>query len=108
MKTRFLSGFLAVVGGGVVLVGCAEPKSVNAETLNVPATPAPAPSPLAQQQQPTVTQNTPAPAVAAVPTTLSPGISEVAKLYQSNVSEDVLLGYIRNYGQPFNPTADEI
>lgn len=105
MKTRFLSGFLAVVGGGAAIVGCFEPtKKVSADTPRVVTSPAPTPSPLPQQS----VALPEAPAVAAVPTTLSPGVSEVAKLYQSNVSEDVLLAYIKNYSQPFYASADEI
>ena len=108
MKTRFLSGFLAVVGGGATIVGCFEPsKKVNAEAPRVVTTPAPttATSPLPQQS---VSSQVNTPAIAAVPPLLSDGVTEIAKLYQSNVGEDVLVAYINNYGPAFNPTADEI
>ncbi len=105
MKTRVLSGFLAVVGGGAAIVGCFEPTSkVSAEAPRVVTAP---PTTSNTLTQPIVNASN-TPAVAAVPTTLSPGVSEVARLFQSNVSEDVLLAYINNYGQPFYATADEI
>jgi len=111
MKTRLLSGFLAVVGGGATIVGCFEPTSkVSAEAPRVVTTPAPTTpiptSPLAPQS--VSSSQSSAPAVEAVPATLSPGITEVAKLYQSNVGEEILLAYINNYGPAFNATADEI
>jgi hypothetical protein len=113
MKTRFLSGFLAVVGGGVAIVGCFQPtNTVTADTprvVNAPPAPVqtaplnPAPAVAAP-----VAPDTNVTAVAAVPTSLSPGVTEIAKLFQSNVSEEVLLAYINNYSTPFYATADEI
>ena len=104
MKTRFLSGFLAVVGGGAAIVGCFEPsRKVVAETPRPAISPSPAPSlPLAPQPADNTTT------IAAVPTNLSPGISDIAKLSQSNVSENVLLAFVDNYNQPFYASADYI
>ncbi|MDB6027686.1 MAG: hypothetical protein JWM68_3909 [Verrucomicrobiales bacterium] len=109
MKTRLLSGFLVVLGGGAAIVGCFEPsRKVIAETPPIVASPSPATdNSLSQQPQPVLNQNNATP-VATLPTDLSPGVTEIAKLYQSNVSEDVLLAFINNYGWPFNATAEDI
>ncbi|MEO6182171.1 MAG: DUF6600 domain-containing protein [Verrucomicrobiota bacterium] len=42
------------------------------------------------------------------PADLSAGVSEVVKLVQSGVGEEVLLAYLEKSGRTFNPTVDEI
>ncbi len=61
--------------------------------------PAPNPPPLTQADPP---------AEAALPDELSPGLSEIIKLAQAHVDEGVILVYIKNSGQVFSPTAEEI
>jgi hypothetical protein len=43
-----------------------------------------------------------------LPADLTPGLADVIKLTQSNVGDDVVLGYIKNSGNAYKPTADEI
>lgn len=43
-----------------------------------------------------------------LPADLSPGLADVIKLSQSNVGDDVVVGYIKNSGATYKPTADEI
>lgn len=43
-----------------------------------------------------------------LPADLSPGLADVIKLVESNVGDDVVVGYIKNSGQIYKPTADEI
>jgi hypothetical protein len=43
-----------------------------------------------------------------LPADLSPGLADVIKLTQSNVGDDVVVGYIKNSGNTYKPTADEI
>ncbi len=43
-----------------------------------------------------------------LPADLSPGLADVIKLTQSNVGDQVVVNYIKNSGNTFKPTADEI
>jgi hypothetical protein len=43
-----------------------------------------------------------------LPTGLSPGLAEVFRLAQSHVDENVILAFIRDSGQTYSPSADEI
>jgi hypothetical protein len=43
-----------------------------------------------------------------LPADLSPGMAEIVKLAQARVADDVVLAYIKNSGQTYSPTADEI
>ncbi len=65
-------------------------------------TPAPAPA-----NAPASTNLAPA-ELPKLPADLSPGLADVIKLTQSNVGDDVVVGYIKNSGNTFKPTADEI
>src|SRR2546423_1631881 len=47
-------------------------------------------------------------ASAAVPTDLSPSTTEVVKLSESGVGEDVILAYIQNSQAPFNLSAGDL
>src|SRR4051812_27805122 len=43
-----------------------------------------------------------------LPADLSPGLADVIKLTQSNVGDEVVVNYIKNSGNTYKPTADEI
>ena len=43
-----------------------------------------------------------------VPANLSPEVAEIVKLVQNHVDEGVILAFIRNSGQAYSPTAEEI
>jgi hypothetical protein len=61
------------------------------------ASPAPAPAPSAAPAE-----------LPKLPADLSPGLADVIKLTQSNVGDDVVVGYIKNSGKRYSATADEI
>jgi hypothetical protein len=102
MNTRNLptSFFLLAIGAGAVLLIGAFSRFDPAHS---PLAAASSPSP------PTLTQNDPpAEAEPTLPADLSPGLAEIIKLAQAHVDESVILAYIKNSGQVFSPTADEI
>jgi len=87
-------------------------------TQSQEAAPAPAvgvqtaPPPAAVEPEPPVASVAPVPASsdtgAAQPIELSPGVSEVVKLAQAQVGDEVILNYIENSPTAFHPTADEL
>src|SRR5665213_3335370 len=104
MNTRNLPAsflLLAIGAGAVLLIGA----FTRFDPTNSPLAAAPSPAP------PLLTQDDP-PAEAAseptLPADLSPGLSELIKLAQAHVDESVILAYIKNSGQVFSPSADEI
>ena len=125
MKTNFLRQS-SLVAGLVLLLGCARP---SAETEpRVVATPIPAPVVVAQvdpaasptpnaiavpaannadTNAPAIIERIP-PAVKPEGVALSPGLTEVVKLAQSGVGEDVILAYVDKYSGSFNVGADQI
>ncbi len=105
MKTCFSSRlkFLVVVGVTVAIFGCGSGLKAHAQTEPV----AEAESDISDNSP--VTNAVPLKAApVAIPENLSPGLAEIIKLAQSNVSEEVLLAYIGNSTFAFNPSAEEI
>ena len=132
MKTNFVRHTaLGLASGLVFILGCARP-SAEAEQPRTVVAPTPPPV-LVAQAAPTTAQlpaTAPAPenppaAVAAdtngpailqrIPpsarpesVTLTPGLSEVVKLAQAGVGEEVILAYVEKYSGDFNLGADQI
>jgi hypothetical protein len=104
MNTRNLptSVLLLSIGAGAVLLIGAFARFDPASSSHA-AAPAPTPPPLAQDDPPTEAAGEP-----SLPANLSPGLAEIIKLAQAHVDESVILAYIKNSGQVFSPTADEI
>jgi hypothetical protein len=104
MNTRNFpaSVLLLAVGAGAVLLIGAFARFDPASSPN-PAAPSPSPPPLTQDDPPAEAADGP-----TLPVDLSPGLSEIIKLAQAHVDESVILAYIKNSGQVFSPTADEI
>ncbi|HTA29681.1 MAG TPA: DUF6600 domain-containing protein [Candidatus Cybelea sp.] len=104
MNTRNLpaSVLLLAIGAGAVLVIGAFARFDPASSPH-PATSSATPPPLTQDDPPTE-----AAAESALPVDLSPGLAEIIKLAQAHVDESVIVAYVKNSGQVFSPTADEI
>ncbi len=68
-----------------------------------------APPPATTEVEPPVASAPPpSEAGAALPIELSPGVSEVVKLAQAQVGDEVILNYINSSATAFHPTADEL
>jgi hypothetical protein len=89
---------LAIGGCALVLAAWFSPFAVTAQ----------APEPTAATVTNEVVTNLVALPSAVAPTNMSPGVVEVARLAQANVSEEMLLTYIATADFPFAPTVDEI
>ncbi len=104
MNTRSLPSsilLLAIGAGAVLLIGA----FARFDPVNSTHAAAPAPNPAA------LTEDDPPPEASAegqLPADLSPGLAEIIKLAQAHVDESVILAYVKNSGQVFSPTADEI
>jgi hypothetical protein len=107
MKTKMLWGWrwMLVVGSTMMLLGCLDETSGNADTNVDTAVTSPVPND--DFKADTLTNNPPI-RVAIPPANLSPKIAELVQLAQSGVSEEVLLAYVQKSAQSFNPTVDEI
>jgi hypothetical protein len=99
LPTSFL--LLAVGAGAIVFIGAFA--RFDPASSPHPAAPSPSPPPLTQDDPPAAAAAEP-----TLPSDLSPGLSEIIKLAQAHVDESVILDYIKNSGQVFSPTADEI
>jgi hypothetical protein len=135
MKTNYVRHTSLVLAAGLVLVlGCARPAAETEQPRTVVA-PTPAPIVLAQAA-PVTPAPAPAPALAPAPNvapdsdapdtngpaiiqripptanpasvTMTPGLSEVVKLAQAGVGEEVILTYVEKYPNAFNVGADQI
>ena len=103
MKTPNLAaGFLAL-GVGIVLFIGAFARFDPAGSAHPTAPLTPAPPPLTQANPPAEAAGEP-----AWPANLSPGLAEIIKLAQAHVDEAVILAYIKNSGQLYSPSAEEI
>jgi len=95
---------MVAIGAGLVLIIGAFARFDTTSIARPAVNPSPTPAAL--------TQDDPPPADAAggptLPPSLSPGLSEIIKLAQAHVNEGVILAYIKNSGQAYSPTADEI
>jgi hypothetical protein len=104
MNTRNLpaSVLLLAVGAGAVLVIGAFAR-FDPTSSSHPAAPLPRPPPLTEDDPPAeaATEST-------LPADLSPGLAEIIKLAQAHVDDSVILAYVKNSGQVFSPTAEEI
>jgi hypothetical protein len=92
---------LSIGAGAVLLIGAFA--RFDPASSSHAAAPLPSPPPLTQEDPPAETA-----ADAMLPANLSPGLAELIKLAQAHVDESVILAYIKNSGQVFSPTADEI
>ena len=95
---------MLAISSTMIFLGCLDKsKGTNDVSASQPILTEPAAS------QPDESETASAPLRAAIaPTELSPEISEVVKLIQSNVGDEVLLAYVEKSGHTFNPTVDEI
>ena len=105
MNTRDLSAsaWLCAIGGGAVLIIGALAHFDPAGSPRPDAAAPPDPPPLTQDVLPAEL-----PAEPALPADLPPGLSQIIKLAQAQVDESVILAYVKNSGQVFSLTADEI
>lgn len=110
MKTRIFgsSPWLLALATASIALAVSQLGETNAQSgsTSTPVASAPAVS-ATTEAVPVANERTEVP-TAAVPADLSPGLAEVIKLAQGHVSEDVLLAFIKNSGQNYAPTADEI
>ena len=104
MKTTNLpaSTWLLIVGAGIVLFIGAFAHFEPASSAHATA-PAPIPPPLTEAKTPAEAVGEP-----TWPANLSPGLAEIIKLAQSHVDQGVILAYIKNSGQLYSPSAEEI
>jgi hypothetical protein len=105
MNTRNLpvSAWLVAIGAGAVLIIGAFARFDPASSPRPVADASTSPPPLTQDDPPAVAAREP-----TLPSDLSPGLSEIIKLAQAHVEESVILAYVKNSGQVFSPSADEI
>ena len=103
---------VAVLATASVLLGCEAPTSnAGEQTPDYPIVPASASNLVAVTN---LVAEEPAPAQpgseapAAAPVALSARLQDVLKLAQSGVGDDVILAFIENSPDPFNPSPDEI
>ncbi len=129
MKTNLVRQCSLIVAAGLVFsLGCARPSAQPEQPKTVSAPPAVITVPPAEPSLPvtnTVTAadagvaaaadtNGPAileriaPAAQPAAVALSPGLSEIAKLAQAGVAEDVILAYVEKYEGRFDVGADQI
>lgn len=105
MKTKMLRGWrwILAVSCTATLLGCLDQtRETGAQTIVDPSAAAVS-VPVSDSPADT------APVRAVIPpANLSPGLSEIVKLAQSGVSEQVLLAYVEKSNQAFNPSVDEI
>jgi hypothetical protein len=105
MNTRNLpfSAWLVALGAGAVLIIGAFARFDPASSPRPVPDVSPSPPPLTQDDPPAAAAGLP-----ALPADLSPGLSEIIKLAQAHVDESVILAYVKNSGQVFAPSAEEI
>jgi hypothetical protein len=105
MKTPNLSAstWLLAAGVGIVLFIGAFARFEPASSALMTAAPATAPPPLTEATAPIEASGEP-----TWPANLSPGLAEIIKLAQAHVDEGVILAYVKNSGQLYSPSADEI
>jgi hypothetical protein len=103
MKTPNLPAWLLVLGVGIVLFIGAFARFDPAGSAHPTAPSPPVPPPLTEANAPAEAAGEP-----AWPANLSPGLAEIIKLAQAHVDEGVILSYIKNSGQLYSPSADEI
>ena len=121
MKTLFVRQCsLGVAAGLTFFLGCArpsaqpeQPKAVAAPTTSAavvaaPAAADPASAGVAPGTNPPAILQRIAPTVKPEAAALSPGLSEVVKLAQAGVGEEVILAYVEKYSGGFNVGADQI
>lgn len=113
-KSPFLKGFqfAAVLSCGAALLICANalmPIEAQVEPPRSPSTPVQAPSETSSStnEVPAAATIEPRPLPPALKN-LSPGLAEVIRLLESNVSEEVLIAYIESARFAFKPSVDEI
>jgi len=104
MKTPNLpaSAWLLALGVGLVLFIGAFAHFEPASSAH-PTAPAPVPPPLTEAKTPAEAAGEP-----TWPANLSPGLAEIVKLAQAHVDEGVIVSYIKNSGQLYSPSAEEI
>jgi hypothetical protein len=107
MKTGFFQSSLsmAAVAGASLLfsLGCSTQKSnAQAESSSVSLT-----SSVTTSTAPDSPDAAVSVAQAEIPTDLSPGVAEIAKLAQAHVAEEVMMAYASNHPE-VHPTADEV
>jgi len=95
MNTPKKRGWIFGGAAALVLIGTVAQLSTSRAQTDALA-PAPVSTNLAPAEMP------------KLPADLSPGLGDVIKLTQSNVGDDVVVGYIKNSGNTYKPTADEI
>jgi hypothetical protein len=105
MKTpnRSASAWLLAAGVGIVLFIGAFARFEPATSAHLTAAPATVPPPLTEATAPIEASGEP-----TWPANVSPGLAEIIKLAQAHVDEGVILSYIKNSGQLYSPSADEI
>ncbi|MGZ4964615.1 MAG: DUF6600 domain-containing protein, partial [Limisphaerales bacterium] len=99
MKTPKKRGWIIGGATALVLIGTIAQLTTSRAQTGAPAT--------AAANAPASTNLAPA-ELPKLPADLSPGLADVIKLTQSNVGDDVVVGYIKNSGTTYQPTADEI
>ncbi|MDB6058346.1 MAG: hypothetical protein JWO95_2190 [Verrucomicrobiales bacterium] len=99
MKTQKKRGW--IFGGATALV-------LIAITALLTTTHAQSDAPAPVTADATVSTNLAPAELPKLPADLSPGLADVIKLTQSNVGDDVVVGYIKNSSNISQPTADEI
>src|SRR5687767_5103236 len=112
MKTNFVRHCsLGLVAGLTFFLGCARPSAQSEQPKTVvaptPAVIADATPAGADKNAPAVVERIPA---SAQPENLaiSPGLSEVVKLAQAGVGEEVILAFVEKYSGRFEVGADQI
>ncbi len=103
MKTSNLAAGLLALGVGIVLFIGAFARFDPAGSAHPAAPLPPAPPPLTEANAPAEVAGEP-----AWPANLSPGLAEIIKLAQAHVDEGIILSYIKNSGQIYSPSAEEI
>jgi hypothetical protein len=103
MKTPNLTAGLLALGVGIVLFIGAFARFDPAGSARPTAPLPPVPPPLTEANAPADAAGDP-----AWPANLSPGLAEIIKLAQAHVDEAVILSYIKNSGQLYSPSAEEI
>jgi len=123
MKTNFVRHCsLGLVAGLTFFLGCARPSAQPQQPTAVvapappvvvtePASPATGPANAApagsDTNAPAIVERIP-PSVQPENVVISPGLSEVVKLAQAGVGEEVILAYVEKYSGQFNVGADQI
>ena len=106
---------VGLVAGLAFFLGCARPSAEQPKAVNAPpAGPMPVTQYIAADGPPAAPAETPVigerirPVSAPANLSLSPGISEVVKLAQAGVGEEVIFAYVDKFGGSFQLGADQI